>query len=359
MTDPARRLPPGPFWSGPIEYALPPELIAQRPAARRQDARLMIVDRAHGEIRHSRFAEFPELIGGHDIVVANDSRVFPARIVGTKPTGGRVELLLLASGPAGGVAALAGSSKPLRVGQTVELAGGAARCVVSRVGRAGRCWLDFGSERVAELLEQHGHVPLPPYIERGKRALDDRLDRERYQTVFARDDAGRGSVAAPTAGLHLTDEAIAQIRARGAQFATVTLDVGPGTFSPIRADPADHAMQAERCSVGTGCARAINEARAAGGRRVAIGTTTVRTLETACDERGRVHAHDGDSDLFIRPGFAFRAVDALVTNFHLPHSTLLCLVLAFGGDELVREAYRVAVAERYRFYSYGDAMLVL
>lgn len=339
-------------WSGELGFELPSELIAQRPTARREDARLMVVDRAAGRIAHRYVRDLPDLVSPGDLIVANDSRVYRARLHARKRTGGRVELLLLAPDGAGPVAALSGSSKPLRAGDILVVADEVS-CTVTEAAGAGRCLLDFGPIAVAEVIERHGRVPLPPYIDR--READDE-DLRRYQTVFA---GPAGSVAAPTAGLHLGSEILARIQEKSAFFRKVTLHVGPGTFIPIRSDPDSHRMESEWFSIDPALSAELARARIGGDRVVAVGTTTVRALETAALATGAVEARRGWTDLFIRPGHRFQAIDALMTNFHLPHSTLLCLVMAFAGEELLREAYRTAVRERYRFYSYGDAMLVV
>ncbi len=341
-------------WRSLLDYELPGELIAQRPAARRQDARLMVVRRASGTIEHRRFFELPRLLRAGDCVVANDSRVVPARLSATKPSGGAVELLIL--GPSEkdrGQAAIYRSAKRLREGTLLEV-GGKFSARVRRVEAGGRCVVEFEAAQVADVLAQAGNIPLPPYIKRPHGA--DAADGRRYQTVFARDE---GSVAAPTAGLHFSPSVLARLAEQSISFDTVTLHVGPGTFAPIRRDPDSHELEAERCSILARTAERINGVRRRGGRCVAVGTTTVRTLEWAADDKGVVRAAGGATDLYIRPGFEFRVADALLTNFHLPRTTLLCLVMAFAGASLVQRAYREAVERRYRFYSYGDAMLVL
>ncbi|RMD85678.1 MAG: tRNA preQ1(34) S-adenosylmethionine ribosyltransferase-isomerase QueA [Candidatus Dadabacteria bacterium] len=286
-------------------------------------------------------------------MVANDSRVVPARLGARKPTGGAVDLLVLPGAEPTRAEALYRSSKPLRENQVLTVCGRPVLRVLKAPAR-GRCLLETIGTTVVELLEQAGTVPLPPYIVRPAGAGPE--DAARYQTIYAR---AAGSVAAPTAGLHFTSGVLERLRARGIGFATVTLHVGPGTFQPIRSDPEEHQMEAEWCEVSPEVAERIARTRSSGGRVVAVGTTTVRTLESAADEAGRVRPFAGATRLFIKPGYRFRAVDVLLTNFHLPRSTLLCLVLAFAGCRLTRAAYEAAIAERYRFYSYGDAMLVV
>ncbi len=340
------------FWTGPFDYRLPPELIAQHPTERREAARLLVLCRRTGRIEHRTVADLPGLLDAGDLVVANDSRVLPARLVGKKPSAGRVEFLVLALEPAGAIPALVRASRPVRAGVRLKLEGGYG-CRVVAADAPGRCVLDFGEADLREVLARIGRVPLPPYVRRGQES--DTTDRERYQTVFARVD---GSVAAPTAGLHLTQGCIDELHARGVGFATVTLHVGAGTFMPIRTTIDDHRMEEEACVVSEGLARDVTRVRASGRRVVAVGTTAVRALESASTVDGGVRAFVGSASLFIRPGYRFRAVDVLLTNFHLPRSTLLSLVTAFAGMERIQAAYRTAVEERYRFYSYGDAMLI-
>jgi S-adenosylmethionine:tRNA ribosyltransferase-isomerase len=327
-------------------------LVAQRPADRRDQARLLVLCRRTGRIDHSTVAELSGFLRSGDLVVANDSRVVAARLLGRKPSGGKVELLVLAVEPQGAIPAMMRSGGSLRVGDRIDLEGGYG-CRIAAVPERGRCLLDFGPAAVRDVLGAVGHVPLPPYIRRGRFADD--ADRSRYQTVYARVD---GSVAAPTAGLHLTEQSLESLHARDIGFATITLHVGPGTFQPVRARIEDHQMEPESYSVTSTVASQIARTRAAGGRIVAVGTTTVRGLESASERTGNVEQGDGVASLFIRPGHRFRAIDVLLTNFHLPRSTLLVLVSAFAGEEAIRAAYRAAVAARYRFYSYGDAMLI-
>ena len=308
---------------------------------------MVVRRRGQPGISHHRVSELPDLLGAGDLLVANDSAVVPARIRGRRETGGRVELLVIPNGP-GPTECLLRSSKGVRAGERLSLSGGMSVVVDSAAN--GRCHLALGGKELLELLAKHGEVPLPPYIDRPPVWSD----RDRYQTVYAK---RAGSVAAPTAGLHLTHDLIARLDAAGIGFSTLTLTVGPGTFTPLR--PGQTSMEAERCEVTLALADVVNRQRAAGGRLVAVGTTSVRTLETAVGPDGTLTVFAGHTDLFIRPGHRFSAVDALLTNFHLPGTTLLGLVAAFAGTELTEAAYREAVDERYRFYSYGDAMLVL
>jgi len=346
------------------DFDLPDALVARAPLERRDASRLLVLDRASGAVAHRTFRDWPGLLRAGDLVVLNDARVIPARLLGQKQgSGGRVELLLVrpdagvdTAGALSGLADAVGwvclgqASKGLRAGTVVELDGGSAT-VLEALGE-GELRVRFEAPgSVAALLERAGRVPLPPYLSREPTPED----RIRYQTVYARVE---GSVAAPTAGLHLTAETFAELEDRRVERRFVTLDVGPGTFLPVRGDDeSSHRMHAERYDVPDETAEAVNRARSEGRRVVAVGTTVVRTLESAV-ERGRVRAGAGSSRLFIRPPHAFQVVDALLTNFHLPRSTLLMLVSAFAGREAVLAAYRAALAARYRFFSYGDAMFI-
>jgi len=335
---------------GEFEYVLPQELIAQEPLPERDAARLLVLPRERGEVEHRMVRELPALLRPDDVLVVNDARVIPARVRGRKEgTGGKVELLLVE--PLGGAdwLALSQSSKPLRAGAAVEAHG--ARLTVIEARREGELVVRLPAEGEAlwRYLDEAGETPLPPYIERPARAED----RERYQTIFARE---RGAVAAPTAGLHFTPRLLDELRAKGVRIAPITLHVGPGTFLPVRARRVeDHRMHRERYHVPAGTAEAVNAAR---GRVVAVGTTALRTLEAAHDGRD-LREGPGSTDLFIAPGYRFRAVQGLFTNFHLPRSTLLMLVSAFAGLARIRAAYGEAIARRYRFFSYGDAMLIV
>ena len=349
-----------------FDYHLPEELIAQRPPEQRDGGRLMLLDRSREGVTHHQITDLPRLLPPRSLLVVNDSRVIPARVLCRRETGGKVELLLLerldtTSDTAAAVLApalaqqgrevwwcMARASKVLRPGEQLHLGGGeedsSHRVTVLTRPASGRCLV--AAHR--GLPGRHGAVPLPPYIRRPA----DEEDTRRYQTVYARDE---GSVAAPTAGLHFTDDLLARLRAAGAEQARVTLHVGPGTFVPVRTDEVgDHQMEEERFEVPEATARAIASARDQQRTVVAVGTTVVRTLESTVGQRGT-----GRTDLFIRPGHQFAAVDALLTNFHLPCSTLLMLVAALAGRERVLAAYEQAVHSGYRFYSYGDAMLIL
>jgi len=362
-----------------LHYELPPELIAQRPAEDRELARLLVLPPGGGAPESRRVGELPELLPAGALVIVNDTRVIPARLLGRKrETGGRVEVLLvrrvgvreveIAPGQVRASEvwrALGKASKPLKFGTDVEVSrrrveSGPAALMVRLLGRAEEdgllevaLWSTSG-EPVDAAIRACGHVPLPPYIKRE----DEADEAERYQTVYARHD---GAVAAPTAGLHLTNALLGRLAVRGCDVASVTLHIGLGTFQPVRVDDLDqHPMHSERYAVSQSTADAIARARARGAPVVAIGTTTVRALESAADpERpGYAVASSGETRLLIQPGHEWRVVDGLLTNFHLPRSTLLALVSAFGGAECVLEAYRLAVAERFRFFSYGDAMLL-
>jgi S-adenosylmethionine:tRNA ribosyltransferase-isomerase len=341
-----------------LDFALPEELIAQAPVEPRGASRLLLLPRPGGPARHLRFDDLPDLLAPGDLLVLNDSAVIPARLLGQKSSGGKVEVLLVepaAGVPAGEAArwlAMAQASKPIRIGTSIDFGGLGAEVV--QVAGEGFYEVRFDRDEagLAQALERVGQVPLPPYIRRAPVAAD----RERYQTVVARDP---GSVAAPTAGLHFTPEMLARLESRGVVLATVTLHVGPGTFLPVRTSRLeDHRMHAERYDVPEETCRAFDATRQRSGRVVAVGTTAVRTLESACSPEG-LRPGPGRTDIFIRPGHAFRAVDGMLTNFHLPRSTLLALVCAFGGIGRVLPAYREAVAARYRFFSYGDAMGIL
>lgn len=345
-----------PLQTSDFDFVLPPERIARHPTERRDASRLLVVDRDAGELHHRGFADLVEYVAPGDVLVLNETRVFPARLVGRKPTGAAAEVLLLHPVAEGGErlwTALVRPGGKLKPGRTVEVGPELAVEIVESLPSGDRIVRLLTDLPVTEALERYGEVPLPPYMERHATEAD----RERYQTVFARE---RGSVAAPTAGLHFTSELLAAVQARGVRIARLVLHVGVGTFRPVEVDdPARHAMHSEWYRVPAESAAAINEARAAGGRVWAIGTTVVRTLETVASEDGGVHPGEGWTDIFLRPPYRFRAVDRLVTNFHLPKSTLLMLVSAFGGHELVMRAYHEAVEREYRFFSYGDAMLLL
>jgi len=333
-----------------FHYELPAELIAQQPAGRRSASRLLCLE-PDGSLADRQMADFAGLLRAGDLLVFNDARVIPARLRGIKDSGGQIEVLIERVLDATRALAQVRASKPPRPGSKLLLAEQSMTAVVE--GREGEFYkLAFETDDLQADLEQHGELPLPPYIGHAPGGED----RERYQTVFARVP---GAVAAPTAGLHFDEALLAAIAARGVESGFVTLHVGAGTFQPVRVDALEqHKMHAERLSVGEDLARRVNAARARGARVVAVGTTVVRALESASTDDGRCHAFDGETQLFITPGYRFKVVDALLTNFHLPESTLLMLVSAFGGYERVMAAYRHAVAQRYRFFSYGDAMFL-
>lgn len=368
-----------------FDYHLPPDLIAQEPAPERDASRLLILDRAVGRTEHRTFADLPAYLQPGDVLVINDTRVMPARLFGVYDDGKSVEILLVRPVGEHCWEALVKPAKPARVGRRLSLACGHLEAAVVTLGIHGRRILRLPADtNLRRVLDSYGIVPLPPYIKRhaasravteGERAgaetatTDARTppgleargswldpDRERYQTVYARED---GAVAAPTAGLHFTPELLDRIRDLGVHICPVTLHVGPGTFLPVRTeDLAEHRMESERYTIPEGTAHTVNSAKREGRRVVAVGTTSVRSLEHAARGRRTLPAAAGDADLFITPGFRFRVTDALLTNFHLPRSTPLILVAAFAGIEAARRAYLEAIARRYRFYSYGDAMLI-
>jgi S-adenosylmethionine:tRNA ribosyltransferase-isomerase len=347
------------------EYELPPGRVARYPADRRDSSRLLVVDRDGSPFRHLRFADITSLVSAGDVLVINESRVLPVRLLGRKPTGAPAEVFLLR--PVEGTKVGEGAGKrlgkrwealvrpggKLKPGRKVGVSPDLEIEIMDSTPEGGRVVRLVTELSVEEALERHGHMPLPPYIDRE----DEPVDRERYQTVYARDP---GSVAAPTAGLHFTDDLLDELALRGVAIPKVSLHVGVGTFRPVEVDdPAGHIMHAEVYTVPAETAEAVNQCRKEGGRVWAVGTTVVRTLETATHEDGRVRPGSGETRLFIRPPYRYRTVDCLITNFHLPRSTLLMLVAAFAGFEQTMEAYETAIAEGYRFYSYGDAMVVL
>jgi S-adenosylmethionine:tRNA ribosyltransferase-isomerase len=352
-------------------YDLPPELIAQAPLPERSAGRMLVLDRQTGALADRRVRDLPSLLAPGDLLVLNDTRVVAARVFGTKPSGGRVEILL--ERPIGELEALAQlrASKSVRDGLEISTPGG----IVRVVARENDLWRILLPVPVLDFFELWGQMPLPPYIQRPA----SELDQQRYQTIFARE---RGAVAAPTASLHFDESLLAELESRGVSLAFVTLHVGAGTFQPVRSDDLEsHVMHAERASVSAATCEAVMRARGSGRRVIAAGTTVVRALESAAlsglessaascapgtsakpsgmpEEPLRLAPWSGETRLFIKPGFRFRVVDGLLTNFHLPESTLLMLVCAFAGHQPVLRAYRHAVAERYRFFSYGDAMLL-
>lgn len=342
-----------PLKTSDFDYALPPERIAQTPSERRDQSKLLVVDRSSGAFEHRRFGDLVDLIPAGDALVLNTTRVFRARLLGTRDSGAPAEVLLLrrTSGP-NTYEAMVHPGGKLREGRVVHVAPGfdvVIEQVTDRRTRIVRLLSDMAAD---EAIERHGHVPLPPYIGRP----DAGADAERYQTVYAHQS---GSVAAPTAGLHFTAGLLATLEQNGVRRVDLLLHVGAGTFRPVAVDdPSHHLMHSEHFEVSDDAAARLNDARTLGNRVWAVGTTSARTLETVVSAEGRFHSAAGETGLFITPGYTFRAVDRLITNFHLPRSTLLMLVAAFAGYDLTMEAYRVALANDYRFYSYGDAMLI-
>jgi S-adenosylmethionine:tRNA ribosyltransferase-isomerase len=337
-----------------LDYDLPSELIAQHPAARREDARLLVLERAAGALHDSRVAELPRWLRAGDALAVNETRVRRARLDVRRLSGGRIELLIVRPEPGGLWRVLAKPAKKAPPGATLSTDDGCLTLEVVDTGFEGERVVRIVDGDLDRALEAHGRVPLPPYIHRAPEPED----RERYQTVFARVE---GAVAAPTAGLHFSEELLRALAASGVQRVPLVLHVGPGTFRPISAaDPLQHRMDEEWFEVPEEAAAALAAARAWGGRIVAVGTTVVRALESASDANGgALAAARGWTRKYIVPPYEFRAADVLLTNFHLPRTTLLLLVAAFAGEDLLRRAYAHAVAERYRFYSYGDAMLVV
>jgi S-adenosylmethionine:tRNA ribosyltransferase-isomerase len=341
-----------------FNYQLPPELIAQHPLAERSASRLLVLDGPSGAVSHHQFSELLDYLHPDDLLVFNDTRVIPARLWGRKATGGNVEILLeRLTGPDTALAHIRSSKSP-KAGAVLHLSreprGEPGEHRLQVTGREGElfCIASQEGHTLADILQDIGHMPLPPYIERGDQAEDE----ERYQTVYAKRE---GAVAAPTAGLHFTEALLAQIDARGIRRATVTLHVGAGTFQPVRADDIeDHLMHKEYFEVDDSVCEAVRETRARGGRVIAVGTTAVRCLESASRATGEIEPLRGDTDIFIYPGYTFCSVDAMLTNFHLPESTLLMLVSAFAGREPIMAAYAQAIDEKYRFFSYGDAMFI-
>lgn len=335
------------------DFALPREQIAQSPAVRRDESRLMVVHRATGALEHLRFGDLAGLIPGGDLLVVNRTRVFRARLLGRRASGAPAEVLLLRRvGEGERWEAMVSPGTKLKPGRRVHIGEGLDVEIESVTERGTRIVRLECDGDVDALIERHGHIPLPPYIERADHAED----AERYQTVYARE---AGSVAAPTAGLHFTSELLQRLDAKGVARAEVLLHVGAGTFKPVEVDdPAAHPMHEEWFEIGNDASSAIAAARAHNGAVWAVGTTSVRALESAAQGR-HVPATSGDTSIFIRPPYEWKVVDHLVTNFHLPRSTLMMLVAAFAGYELTMHAYRTAVSEGYRFYSYGDAMVIL
>ena len=342
-----------------FDFDLPPELIAQEPPPERGGSRMLFLNRATGATTHRTIGALPEFLESGDVLVVNNTRVFPARLIGRRvPSGGAVECLLIGHVEADRWDALMHPGQKLKPGARVVFEG--AHTLHGEIVERrfhGRRWIRLWTEdgfSVDEVVDAIGHVPLPPYIKRD----DHEADRDRYQTIFAQ---SRGSIAAPTAGLHFSPALVAACAARGVEIAEITLHIGYGTFQPVRVEHVeDHRLEPERYEIGRTAAETITNALGERRRIVAVGTTTTRTLEAlACEHDGRILPGTGRADLFIYPGFAFRLISGLLTNFHLPRSSLFMLVSAFVGRERMLDAYRRAIADRYRFYSYGDAMLIL
>jgi S-adenosylmethionine:tRNA ribosyltransferase-isomerase len=334
------------------DFDLPVDRIAQQPTVRRGDSRLMVVNRSTGEISHRQFSDLEQIIPAGDAIVLNTTRVFRARLLGIRENGTPAEVFLLRPLGDSTWEAMVHPGGKLKPGRTVHIADDFEAEIVSTTERRTRVVRFNTSLSIEQAIEKYGHVPLPPYITRA----DEKTDAERYQTVYANES---GSVAAPTAGLHFTPEILENLSSKGVRRADVILHVGAGTFKPVDTEnPADHVMHEESFVLPAGTADVLNETRRSGGKIWAVGTTSVRTLESAIGDDGIFAEKSGDTRIFIRPPYEFRAVDRLITNFHLPRSTLVMLVAAFAGYDLTMRAYQEAVGERYRLYSYGDAMLV-
>jgi S-adenosylmethionine:tRNA ribosyltransferase-isomerase len=334
-----------------FDFPFDPALVAGRPVEPRDQARLLVLSRQSGAYTHHRVADLPALLEPGDLLVVNDTKVLPVRVTGRKrPSGGKVELVFVKDmGDNTWEVLMKGGGK---VGQVIEL-DREAHCTVMETGPSRILVGVTASKPIRALFQTIGHMPLPPYIKRAP----EQADRQWYQTYFAREE---GSIAAPTAGLHFTERVVTELRACGIHIANVTLHVGPATFRPVKTTSIeDHQMLPECIEVSSETAQTIMRTKTKGGRIVAVGTTVVRTLETACDEKGIIAPYDGEATLYITPGYRFRMVDAMLTNFHLPRTTLLMLVSAFAGVDRLRAAYAEAIGERYRFYSYGDAMLIV
>jgi S-adenosylmethionine:tRNA ribosyltransferase-isomerase len=335
------------------DFDLPVDRIAQRPTERREDSRLMVVNRTTGEISHKHFSDLPQLIPSGDALVLNTTKVFRARLLGIRENGTPAEVLLLRPLADSTWEAMVHPGGKLKPGRTVHIADDFEAEIVSTTERRTRVVRFNTSLPIEQAIEKYGHVPLPPYITRA----DQPADAERYQTVYAKES---GSVAAPTAGLHFTPEILENLMSKGVRRADLILHVGAGTFKPVDTEhPADHVMHEESFVLPASTAEVLNETRRGGGKIWAVGTTSVRTLETAIGDDAVFREKSGETRIFIRPPYEFRAVDRLITNFHLPRSTLVMLVAAFAGYDLTMRAYQEAVGERYRLYSYGDAMVVL
>ncbi len=342
------------------DFELPAELIAQQPLAERDRSRMLVMDRQAGQWRDGYFAELPTMLSAKDVLVINNTRVFPARLLGHRIVNGeasaKVEVLLVRRLAEDQWEALAKPGRALPLGAQLEFGAGQLQAEVTTILNDGRRVLRFAAQgNFDQLLDEVGNTPLPPYI---KRACDEtvRLDEPRYQTIYAKE---RGAIAAPTAGLHFTARVFAELQARGVEIVEITHHVGAATFQPVRVENVEeHHVEAESYEISEVAATSINTAKAAGKRIIAIGTTTTRALESAVGATGLIEAGNKSTELFIHPGYQFRVINALITNFHLPKSSLLILVSALAGQELLLKVYRHAVQERYRFYSYGDCMFI-
>lgn len=334
-----------------FDFYLPEELIAQTPLEKRDTSRLLHLDKQTGEIEHKHFYDIKQYLHEGDCLVLNDSRVLPARLIGARPTGGTVELVLLKDLGDNRWECLSRPGRKTKPGQELVFGNGELTAVVEEVTLGGNRIVKFSYEGIfLEILERLGKMPLPPYIK------EELQDSERYQTVYSKE---LGSAAAPTAGLHFTKELLAEIADMGVKICYVTLHVGLGTFRPVKADKIeDHEMHSEFCIVPDETAETVNAVKRAGGRVIAVGTTSCRTLESFTTENGTLQATSGWTNIFIYPGYKFKCIDALITNFHLPESTLIMLVSALAGRENILNAYNTAVKERYRFFSFGDAMMI-
>ena len=333
-------------------FDLPHELIAQHPLQKRDESKLMVVNKTNGEIEHKRFKDIIEYLNKGDCLVLNDTRVLPARLIGVKEeTGGKMEFLLLKRIDVNHWETLVKPGKKAKIGTVFIFGDGQLKAEVMSVSEGGTRIVRFEFEGIfEEVLDRLGEMPLPPYI------TEKLEDKERYQTVFSREV---GSAAAPTAGLHFTEELLGEIKAKGVEIAFVTLHIGLGTFRPVKAETVEeHQMHSEYYMLSLETAEVINSAKENGGRIIAVGTTSNRTLESIADENGKVQEKSGWTDIFIYPGYKFKIVDAIITNFHLPESTLIMLVSAFAGQDLIMSAYEMAVKEKYRFFSFGDAMFL-
>lgn len=338
-----------------FDYELPDELIAQKPLENRASSRMLCVNRAEKTRRDESFSAFPHFLNETDILVLNNTKVFPARLLGNSETGARIELFLVKETENQIWETLARPARRLKTGRKIHFGENLTAEVLEKTDE-GRVRVKFEANGdFNKILEEIGKTPLPPYIKRDEKKADE--DRARYQTVFAKN---RGAIAAPTAGLHFTPEIIAQIKQRGVKIVEITLHVGYGTFEPVRVDDlAQHSVMPESFEIAEEAAHVLNDAKANKQRIIAVGTTTTRALESSLSESGEITAGKSEANLTIIPGYKFRAVDGLLTNFHLPQSSLLVLVSTFGGHELIMNSYKHAVAEKYRFYSYGDCMLIL